>query len=383
MERSYRQLHMLTRRRRSSARSEARLSTRVEIIDDPAEQPAPPVSPSGAIERDAELSIAAGIDVSQRVHQRSRIGLIARGSEDLLNSPAHAAPRIAKQGFEESVAGPEVMMDGGIREPDPGRHRTHLHCGGATLAQELGRGIEDQSSRFFGSPSDSGHATAFYLDLPWYFYTLVSQGGGLKALTKAGSTRVLGSVAVRAERFLRARGAETIVHPGGSLLAHLRRTYVLLLGWNAPDALALAGLCHAAYGTDGFPQPLIDRARRSVVVGLIGPEAEALVYRYCACDRDATYAGLGEEPLPLHDRFGGGVIPLDAREAEDFAVLTIANELDLVRAGAFAATGTAEIVRLFRRLRSVAPGAARQALAEMEFGDAEPCPAAGCMRRSR
>ncbi len=46
-------------------------------------------------------------------------------------------------------------------------------------------------------------------------------------------------------------GARSHSHPGGTLLDHLVRTESMLRHWGAPDEVALAGLCHAAYGTDG------------------------------------------------------------------------------------------------------------------------------------
>lgn len=63
------------------------------------------------------------------------------------------------------------------------------------------------------------------------------------------------SVVTQADGFLRELGAEDIPHPGGTLLAHLRRVRTRLASWDARPALQLAGLCHAFYGTDGFPTP--------------------------------------------------------------------------------------------------------------------------------
>src|SRR4029079_13032326 len=62
-----------------------------------------------------------------------------------------------------------------------------------------------------------------------------------------------GAVMIAIEEFLIARGAAELRHPGGTLLAHLRRTHDTLAGWGARPALRLAGLAHATYGTDGFP----------------------------------------------------------------------------------------------------------------------------------
>jgi len=158
-----------------------------------------------------------------------------------------------------------------------------------------------------------------------------------------------------ADAFLVAHDAEAIEHPGGTLLAHLRRTADVLERWGAPDELVLAGLCHAAYGTDGFAPHLIEHGERDVLVAIIGTAAEAIVYRYASCDRAHLNAQLPpplpvplpEEPgaadTPTHrDRFTGVVAPLSPAELHQFCELTFANELDLLAFPAFfAAHGTA------------------------------------------
>jgi hypothetical protein len=164
---------------------------------------------------------------------------------------------------------------------------------------------------------------------------------------------------------LRRRGAAEVEHPGGRLLAHLLRTEATLREWDAPEATCLAGLTHAAYGTDGFPVPLLTLDERDLLIDAVGEDAEAEVHRYASCGRDATYARLGEDPLVLTDRFAGTDVELNTAEAGAFAVLTIVNELDLVRQGAFDDATTAAIGRLFRGLAPYAPDAAATALAEL------------------
>ena len=147
---------------------------------------------------------------------------------------------------------------------------------------------------------------------------------------------------------LEARGAATIDHPGGTLLAHLIRTGALLEGWGASEALVLAGLGHAAYGTDGFPTALFSLDEREAVAGLIGDEAEAIVYRYGACDRQRTLGQLGRGPdVVWHDRFTAVAAPLSEREASELAELSVANELDIVaQGGPFATEHGPAIARL-------------------------------------
>jgi hypothetical protein len=93
----------------------------------------------------------------------------------------------------------------------------------------------------------------------------------------------------------------------------------------------LAGLCHAYYGTDGFPAALGDTAHREELAAIIGEEAERLVYFYASCDRRFSYPHLGEPEGRFKDRFTGTVLisPLPLRR--DFAELTAANELDIMQ----------------------------------------------------
>ena len=127
------------------------------------------------------------------------------------------------------------------------------------------------------------------------------------------------------------RGAHTIEHPGGTLLAHLRRVEALLRRWGAPDEVQTAGLCHACYGTDGFPVSLLGLDERDVVARRIGRLAESWVYLYASCDRGAVYPGLSRPgPLPFRDRFTGVTSLLPEPDAAVLVELTAANELDLM-----------------------------------------------------
>jgi hypothetical protein len=132
------------------------------------------------------------------------------------------------------------------------------------------------------------------------------------------------------EEFLAARGAAELNHPGGTLLAHLRRTRDTLTKWGARPELCRAGLAHAAYGTGGFPRGLVELAERAVLAELIGAEAEAIVYLYGACDRAYSYPLLAAGEPSLRDRFTGSVLDPDPQQVRDFVELTIANELDVL-----------------------------------------------------
>jgi hypothetical protein len=165
----------------------------------------------------------------------------------------------------------------------------------------------------------------------------------------------------RAFEFLRERGADAIAHPGGTLLAHLERTRALLASWSAEDALVLAGLCHAAYGTDGFPQPLQALDRRAELAERIGEQAEGIVYAYCSCDRRYGLPGLlGHDDM--RDRFTERSWTPSRELARQLAELTAANELDLCLHGALVLETKSKLVIYLRSLRSLLRPAAADAL---------------------
>jgi hypothetical protein len=95
-----------------------------------------------------------------------------------------------------------------------------------------------------------------------------------------------------AEWLLRERGASEIEHPGGTLLEHTRRVGELLRTWGADEDLQAGGFCHACYGTDGFAIAMLALTERRVLTETIGPKAEAIVYLYASCDRQAVYPRL-------------------------------------------------------------------------------------------
>lgn len=134
----------------------------------------------------------------------------------------------------------------------------------------------------------------------------------------------------RARKLLRDRGADTIAHPGGTLLAHLERVRETLRQWGSGETVELAGLCHASYGTDGFATALFELSERDTVTEAIGAAAEQLVYLYGSCDRRRTYPNLtGQEPIAFHDRFSGDTAFPDHAAVRAFLEITAANELDV------------------------------------------------------
>ena len=130
-------------------------------------------------------------------------------------------------------------------------------------------------------------------------------------------------------QFLQAQGAQEIAHLNGSLLEHLERTEALLRRWRCSETLSMAGLCHAAYGTDGFPTALLTLEERDVLVEVAGFDVEALVYLYASCDRRFVYPRISDHRMEFRDRFTGRTFVPDEDEIRDFVDLTLANESDV------------------------------------------------------
>ncbi|HET9973079.1 MAG TPA: VOC family protein [Streptosporangiaceae bacterium] len=155
------------------------------------------------------------------------------------------------------------------------------------------------------------------------------------------------------KEFLLDRGAGRLPHPGGTLYEHLVRVAALLADWGADQDLQVAGLCHACYGTDGYPDALLGLDERPVLTALGGARAESLVYLYGSCDRAAVYPALGQAgPVPFRDRFTGRTHTPPERDIRAFTELTAANELDVMRHNAaLAARHGAALRQLFAGAR--------------------------------
>jgi hypothetical protein len=131
------------------------------------------------------------------------------------------------------------------------------------------------------------------------------------------------------DRFLQAHGAGDIAHLNGGLLEHLERTEMLLRRWGCSETVSLAGLCHAVYGTDGFPEALLTIEERQLLSGVAGADVEALVYLYASCDRTFTYPRLSQGRGDFRNRFTGRRFSPTAGQLRDFVDLTLANETDV------------------------------------------------------
>ena len=129
--------------------------------------------------------------------------------------------------------------------------------------------------------------------------------------------------------FLDEHNAASVEHLQGTLLEHLLRVEDLLRRWGGSEALALAALCHATYGTDGFAPNLLELDGRDRLREVIGPEAEETVYFYASCDRAVVYPRLADDPVRYRDRFTDTEFDATPSQMRDFVDLTVANEVEI------------------------------------------------------
>jgi hypothetical protein len=167
-------------------------------------------------------------------------------------------------------------------------------------------------------------------------------------------------VSEHAFRYLQKLGAGGFAHVSGSLALHLRGTEALLRRWGNREAVCLAGLYHAVYGTAGIRGSLASLAMRGTIAHVIGAEAEALAYLYGACERDAFHRRIGTaRGLLFADRFTASEYPITESQLRDFCELTLANELELALASErFRLGHRAELSELVDRMERLVSDAA-------------------------
>ena len=131
------------------------------------------------------------------------------------------------------------------------------------------------------------------------------------------------------------------------------RVAALLAEWGADEELQVAGLCHACYGTAGYPHPLLGPDQRPVLRAIVGARVESLAYLYGSCDRAAVYPAL-KEPGRCPSGTGSPAARTLPPEPDirAFTELTAANELDVVRHNpAMAASHGAALRQFFADVR--------------------------------
>jgi hypothetical protein len=82
------------------------------------------------------------------------------------------------------------------------------------------------------------------------------------------------------------------------------------------------------------------------------------------CDRTRTYPALASDPLRVVDRFTGQPTVICGAELRDFAVLTIANELDVARHASLSSSTVEGIRQVIAALSPHVPNEAARALGD-------------------
>ena len=130
--------------------------------------------------------------------------------------------------------------------------------------------------------------------------------------------------------FLEQVGAATRRHLAGrTLLDHLRSTYELLAGWQAPEEIALAGLFHSIYGTQAFdhlPCPPTGNPGK-----LFAPLSVKLLSAFPTAF--APWNGRPSWKIQrrrfLADRFDGNSLPVQPADLAALCEILFANVIDL------------------------------------------------------
>ncbi|MDP6537910.1 MAG: hypothetical protein QF903_15270 [Planctomycetota bacterium] len=113
------------------------------------------------------------------------------------------------------------------------------------------------------------------------------------------------------------------------LLPHLIGTKELLAEWGARPQLCDAGLCHSLYGTEYFSHPTLGESERDRLRGVIGAEAEALVWLWCYGRRHTMEVPADESaPSRLRERRGGEWLEITAQQVTDLVNLWIADTIE-------------------------------------------------------
>jgi hypothetical protein len=159
-------------------------------------------------------------------------------------------------------------------------------------------------------------------------------------------------------------GADAFGHVSGSLAQHLRRTEALLRSWRNREALCLAGLYHAVYGTHGIRGSLVALDARRAIADIIGAEAEKAAYLYGACDRRRFHPRIGtHEQLRFFDRFTASEYAITEAALRDFCEITLANELELATSSkAFRMEYGRELAAFFGRMQHLVSEAGFESL---------------------
>ncbi|MBN6150788.1 hypothetical protein JR065_10580 [Xanthomonas sp. AmX2] len=127
--------------------------------------------------------------------------------------------------------------------------------------------------------------------------------------------------------YLQILRSDQVPHSGRTLLEHLAGTYSILQSWSCPPAVGAAGLFHSVYGTNVFALRRLDVADRSLVVRMIGAQAERLVYLFCVSNRPDAFLEAFDTGVLRH-RDTGELISVEAEALGGLIEIECANLIE-------------------------------------------------------
>lgn len=124
-------------------------------------------------------------------------------------------------------------------------------------------------------------------------------------------------------KILEKYGTFSANHTGRTLGDHLINTYRMLVSFNAPYRVCLAGAFHSIYGTNAYKNKMISKENRQKVIEDISEEVENLVYLFSVINRPR-----GLDSGYVVDYTTQQEIQLDETVMNDLRILEIANLLE-------------------------------------------------------
>lgn len=110
----------------------------------------------------------------------------------------------------------------------------------------------------------------------------------------------------------------------GNELPHLRGTHALIAKWNGHPVLQRAALCHNAYDIDR-PDSFMQREKLKL---LIAPEAERIVYQFCALSPRSLIQVTSKDQYVVDDLYAATAIQLTREDMSALLTLALANWLE-------------------------------------------------------
>jgi hypothetical protein len=118
-------------------------------------------------------------------------------------------------------------------------------------------------------------------------------------------------------------------HSGRDFYTHLKGTHDLLLAWQNPQPVCIAGLFHSIYGTWHFRRSAFPIASRHVIRDLIGEEAEFLAYVFCVTERPKDFlANAASAEITIQDHYANNPMRLSHSQLNKLLEIEAANLIE-------------------------------------------------------